>query len=153
MKVLYVAGLLVLFALVLAACGIAEVSGPAPVAPAAAVQVAEPTVTPARASLIEIAVPAATPEPTRVRPYRSYPAPTGEAGFRKYYQKRCYPGCHYGSAAPTPTEAPEEAVRERPYRSYPAPTGEAGFRKYYQKRCYPGCHYDSSTPVPTKIHP
>ena len=35
------------------------------------------------------------------RPNRSYPPPTGEAGFRRYYQKRCYPGCHVQST-PTP---------------------------------------------------
>ena len=37
------------------------------------------------------------------RLHRSYPAPTGYPGFRKYYQKRCYPGCHYDSASGTPT--------------------------------------------------
>ena len=37
------------------------------------------------------------------RPHRSYPAPTGAPGFRKYYQKRCYPGCHYGASAAEPT--------------------------------------------------
>ena len=37
------------------------------------------------------------------RPYRSYPAPTGYPAFRKYYQMRCYPGCHYGVSAGTPT--------------------------------------------------
>jgi hypothetical protein len=36
------------------------------------------------------------------RPYRSYPAPTGYPAFRKYYQKRCYPGCHYDAAEGTP---------------------------------------------------
>jgi hypothetical protein len=45
------------------------------------------------------AQPASTPEPVQIagdpeRPYRSYPAPTGLPGFRLYYQKRCYPGCH-----------------------------------------------------------
>jgi len=30
----------------------------------------------------------------RERLYRSYPAPTGLPGFRRYYQMRCYPGCH-----------------------------------------------------------
>lgn len=35
------------------------------------------------------------------RLHRSYPAPTGYPGFRKYYQKRCYPGCHtYGTPTP-----------------------------------------------------
>jgi hypothetical protein len=107
---------------------------------------------------------AGTPEPTRVRAYRSYPAPTGLPAFRKYYQKRCYPGCHYGvpvatpSAAtdpePSPTPSPTP-TRVRAYRSYPAPTGLPGFRKYYQKRCYPGCHYGEPvlTPMPTKVHP
>jgi hypothetical protein len=37
------------------------------------------------------------------RLHRSYPAPTGYPGFRKYYQKRCYPGCHYDAAEGTPT--------------------------------------------------
>lgn len=38
------------------------------------------------------------------RPYRSYPAPTGAPGFRRYYQIRCYPGCHtYPAATPEPT--------------------------------------------------
>jgi hypothetical protein len=101
-------------------------------------------------------------EATRERLYRSYPAPTGEAGFRRYYQRRCYPGCHYGYAVVTPAAAADthgqaEATptRVRPYRSYPAPTGEAGFRRYYQKRCFPGCHYGDTvvTPFPTKIHP
>lgn len=37
------------------------------------------------------------------RPYRSYPAPTGYPGFRKYYQKRCSPGCHNDATEGTPT--------------------------------------------------
>lgn len=82
----------------------------------------------------------ATPEPmadpTRDRPYRSYSAPTGVAGFRIYYQMRCYPGCHYGVDETTP-----EPTRESPYRSYPALTGVVGFRVCYQKRCSPGRHY------------
>jgi hypothetical protein len=53
------------------------------------------------------AQPTSTPQPVlsaateRERPYRSYAAPTGLPGFRLYYQKRCYPGCHsYGTPAP-----------------------------------------------------
>jgi hypothetical protein len=53
------------------------------------------------------AQPTSTPQPVlsaameRDRPYRSYPAPTGLPGFRVYYQKRCYPGCHsYGTPIP-----------------------------------------------------
>jgi hypothetical protein len=53
------------------------------------------------------AQPTSTPQPVlsaateRERLYRSYPAPTGLPGFRLYYQKRCYPGCHsYGTPAP-----------------------------------------------------
>ena len=53
------------------------------------------------------AQPTSTPQPMLSsatepeRPYRSYPAPTGLPGFRVYYQKRCYPGCHtYGTPAP-----------------------------------------------------
>jgi hypothetical protein len=95
---------------------------------------------------IKAALPTGTPEPIRERPNRSYPAPTGYPGFRVYYQKRCYPGCHsYPSATPTSISA-IEASQERPYRSYPAPTGYPGFRVYYQKRCYPGCH-TYSTPT------
>jgi hypothetical protein len=37
------------------------------------------------------------------RLHRSYPAPTGYPGFRKYYQKRCYPGCHDDGTSGTPT--------------------------------------------------
>jgi hypothetical protein len=37
------------------------------------------------------------------RPYRVYPRPTGQAGFRRYYQKRCYPGCHVPADVGTPT--------------------------------------------------
>jgi hypothetical protein len=103
-----------------------------------------------------------TPEPGRVRAYRSYPAPTGLPAFRRYYQKRCYPGCHYGESVVTPSaathaEAPPTPTptRVRAYRSYPAPTGLPGFRKYYQKRCFPGCHYGETvvTPFPAKVHP
>lgn len=108
-----------------------------------------------------------TPGLERERPYRSYPAPTGQAGFRKYYQKRCYPGCHNSQPVVTPAtladthSAPEAAVAEpqptrpRYYKSYPAPTGAAGFRKYYQKRCYPGCHnsVEVVTPGPTLADP
>jgi hypothetical protein len=108
-----------------------------------------------------------TPGLERVRFYKSYPAPTGAVGFRKYYQKRCYPGCHYGNPVITPPtladthELPQAEVSEsqparpRYYKSYPAPTGQAGFRKYYQKRCYPGCHYGSEVvvPEPTAINP
>jgi hypothetical protein len=43
-----------------------------------------------------------TPGPARERPNRSYPAPTGYPAFRRYYQKRCYPGCHYGGDVVTP---------------------------------------------------
>ena len=106
--------------------------------------------------------PVGTPDPERQRYYKSYPAPTGQAGFRKYYQKRCYPGCHYGNAIVTPETSAEthtlpeaKPTQVRYYRSYPAPTGEAGFRKYYQKRCYPGCHYGGQvvTPEPNAVHP
>jgi hypothetical protein len=73
----------------------------------ATAQVAEATVQAAveemaqtmAAEATPVAQPTGTPEPVlseddRLRPFRSYPAPTGEAGFRLYYQKRCYPGCH-----------------------------------------------------------
>ena len=70
---------------------------------------AQPTDTPApdlRATVLSAvdatmtAQPTSTPEPMlssysdQERLYRSYPEPTGLAGFRLYYQKRCYPGCH-----------------------------------------------------------
>ena len=106
------------------------------------------------------AAPAATEEVAPDRYYRSYPAPTGAAGFRRYYQIRCYPGCHTGATPAVPAEASVDSVAmdqgsaERPYRSYPAPTGSPGFRRYYQIRCYPGCHsYPSATPDATRVHP
>ena len=40
------------------------------------------------------------------RPYRTYPEPTGQPGFRRYYQKRCYPGCHVPPATGTATPQP-----------------------------------------------
>jgi hypothetical protein len=49
------------------------------------------------------AQPTVTPTIGRERPYRSYPAPTGYPGFRVYYQKRCYPGCHTYPSTPAPT--------------------------------------------------
>ena len=76
---------------------------------------AQPTDTPAPdlEAMVESAVQATlTAQPsgsevkaarTSERPYRSYPAPTGYPGFRKYYQKRCYPGCHYDTTEGTPT--------------------------------------------------
>ena len=50
-------------------------------------------------------LPSSTPAvvPAGNRLYRSYPAPTGYPGFRKYYQKRCYPGCHYDATEGTAT--------------------------------------------------
>lgn len=148
MKYAFLFGLLALAVLMLAASVLGDVS---------------PTgVEAASNSVVEGVRLADTPEPERIRPYRSYPAPTGEAGFRRYYQKRCYPGCHYGYAVVTPAAAADahEQVQPTPtrvryYRSYPAPTGEAGFRRYYQKRCYPGCHYGEEvvTPVATRVHP
>jgi hypothetical protein len=104
----------------------------------------------------------ATSRPDRPRYYKSYPAPTGLPGFRKYYQRRCYPGCHYGYNVVTPTPQTEthavpsvEPTRTRYYKSYPAPTGQPAFRKYYQRRCYPGCHYGGTviTPSPGIVHP
>ena len=79
---------------------------------------AQPTNTPApdmQATLVAAVEATLTAQPTSPvtdapevasagdRPYRSYPAPTGYPGFRKYYQKRCYPGCHYDAAEGTPT--------------------------------------------------
>jgi hypothetical protein len=165
MRHLHLVGILALLGLGLVACGTGDTSAPEaqtemPVAVQAvlAKNLAEPET--AESVVVNVAAPTSTAEPTRERPYRSYPAPTGYPGFRLYYQKRCYPGCHYDSTALGPedlkaTQTPDASIaaRERPYRSYPAPTGYPGFRLYYQKRCYPGCHYDSSKPVPTKIHP
>jgi hypothetical protein len=113
-------------------------------------------------AIVEGIYAAGTPEPARVRPYRSYPAPTGLPGFRKYYQKRCYPGCHNSAPVVTPgpvadaqPEPSATPTRVRAYRSYPAPTGLPGFRKYYQKRCYPGCHNSAPvvTPIPAQVQP
>jgi len=55
-------------------------------------------------AVVKVAAPLSTVEPARERPYRSYPAPTGYPGFRVYYQKRCYPGCHYDSSTAVPTQ-------------------------------------------------
>ena len=153
-------GILVILVAVVVACGSGDTKSPgdsdAPEVVQASLATSEPSEAPAEPAVVEIAVPLATAEPTRERLYRSYPAPTGYPGFRVYYQKRCYPGCHYSSSTSdqesVPTAQPTVSA-ERPYRSYPAPTGYPGFRKYYQKRCYPGCHYDSSAAEPTKVHP
>ena len=122
MKTLPLGILLAFTLLVLSAC--AANSTPEPDLEAtvqAAVQStldAQPTDTPApdlQATLVAAVEATLTAQPTRPavdapevasareRPYRSYPAPTGYPGFRKYYQKRCYPGCHYDAAEGTPT--------------------------------------------------
>ena len=165
MRLFYPLGVLVLFALALVACGTGNTSLPRletelpdVVQAALATSLPEPEMT--VPAVVKIAAPLSTVEPTRERPYRSYPAPTGYPGFRVYYQKRCYPGCHSYPTSPAegdapaaqPTETPTVG-RERPYRSYPAPTGYPGFRVYYQKRCYPGCHTYPSAPAPTRVHP
>lgn len=125
-------GLLVLLGLALVACGSEDntLAVPETAAPAV-VRVAAPSATPELGTpepvVVEVVAPTDTPEPVRERPYRSYPAPTGYPGFRVYYQKRCYPGCHSYPTTPgldevsdvQPTEA-SSTVRERPYRSYPA---------------------------------
>ncbi len=155
MKRLVLPVLLACLGAVLVACGPTSPLAPtAPPAPAAGDLPAGDV------SSANAAPPTATSEPTHERFYRSYPAPTGAAGFRRYYQKRCYPGCHDSAPIVTPTGAAHDTMvqagatptRERLYRSYPAPTGAAGFRRYYQKRCYPGCH-TYGTPVPTRVHP
>jgi hypothetical protein len=158
-------GFLALLGLMLVACGTGDTSVPrveteipAAVQAVLADNLAEPET--AVSIVVNVAAPTSTAEPTRERPYRSYPAPTGYPGFRKYYQKRCYPGCHSYSTTYTQADAPTvqptatpTVGRDRPYRSYPAPTGYPGFRVYYQKRCYPGCHTYPSTPAPTLVHP
>ena len=154
-------GILVILVAVLVACGTGDAAqSPGETEASGAVHsslaTSEPPEATAEPAVAQISVPLTTAEPTRERLYRPYPAPTGEPAFRKYYQKRCYPGCHYGPATSdeysAPTAQPTVSA-ERPYRTYPAPTGYPGFRKYYQKRCYPGCHYDSSAAEPTKVHP
>ena len=91
-----------------------------------------------------------TPVPERERPYRPYPAPTGQPGFRKYYQKRCYPGCHYGSPLPSPATLADthnvpaaetgdgQPARPRYYKSYPAPTGRRRFSQVLPEAVLPG---------------
>ncbi len=156
MKGLSILVLLASLVLLAVACG--ETS---PFAPTATSEPAAAMVAPSDAPLpVGNVPPTATAEPRRDRFYRSYPAPTGAAGFRRYYQKRCYPGCHDDAPVITPTgtghdtmvQAGATPTHERLYRSYPAPTGAAGFRRYYQIRCYPGCH-TYGTPVPTRVHP
>lgn len=113
-----------LVALLLAAGACSGDSTPAPDLEAtieAAVEatlVAQPTDTPApdmQATIAAAVEATLVAQPTSVpptdalvasdqeRPFRSYPAPTGYPGFRKYYQKRCYPGCHYDASDGTPT--------------------------------------------------
>jgi hypothetical protein len=164
MRLFYLLGVLVLLVLALIACRSGGAVPPAPAVnlpeAAQATLVSLPQSEMAAAATIKIAAPLSTAEPRRDRPYRSYPAPTGSAGFRKYYQIRCYPGCHsypadYGQGE-APTAQPTATLTvsiERPYRSYAAPTGAPGFRKYYQIRCYPGCHSYPSAAEPTKVHP
>jgi hypothetical protein len=165
MRILYLLGVLVILVLALIACGSGAAAPPKPAAnlppavQAAMVGLSQPEMA-AMPAVVKVAAPLSTVEPRQDRPFRSYPAPTGAPGFRKYYQMRCYPGCHsypsdYGlSEAPTvqPTATPTVSL-ERVYRSYPAPTGAPGFRKYYQMRCYPGCHTYPSAAEPTKVHP
>jgi hypothetical protein len=164
MRTFYSLGILATVALVLVACAIddasqlTETEHPEVVHIAPDAGIPEPAV--AADAVIRVVAPLSTAEPERERPYRSYPAPTGYPGFRKYYQMRCYPGCHSyptvypegETAAAQPTATPTVDTA-RAYRSYPAPTGAPGFRKYYQIRCYPGCHSYSSTPEPARIHP
>lgn len=165
MKKLFLLGSLVLLGLALVACGSGDTTLAEPkTAGPTVVQVAAPSAPPEpgtpEPAVVEVAAPIDTPEPVRERSYRSYPAPTGYPGFRVYYQKRCYPGCHSYPATPGPDEVSQaqptevsSTVRERPYRSYPAPTGYPGFRVYYQKRCYPGCHSYPGEAAPTRVHP
>lgn len=165
MRTLYLVSILAMLALALIACAAGDASlrpseakAPRAVQAAPDTGIAAPEI--AAAGVIRIVAPLSTTEPDRERSYRSYPAPTGRPGFRKYYQIRCYPGCHsypetYGqddASATQPTATPTVDAA-RAHRSYPAPTGAPGFRKYYQIRCYPGCHTYSSTPEPARIHP
>jgi hypothetical protein len=122
MKALHLSALLVFALLALSAC--LASSTPAPDLDAtvqAAVQStldAQPTDTPApdmQATLVAAVEATLTAQPASPssdspevasageRLHRSYPAPTGYPGFRKYYQKRCYPGCHYDATEGTPT--------------------------------------------------
>ena len=160
MRLFSLLGILAILVVVLVACGAGdEPQSRQETEPPAAAQAASPTDEPQPAmddsSVAKIAAPVSTAEPDQERVHRPYPAPTGYPGFRKYYQKRCYPGCHYGSASggSDTSIAQPAASEERVHRSYPAPTGYPGFRKYYQKRCYPGCHYGASAAEPTRVHP
>lgn len=107
MKSLYLLGCFLLIGLLLLACNqgddapTPDVEATVQVAVEATLQAAaKATAQTIVAEATPAALPSSTPEPVvsgeddRLRPFRSYPAPTGEAGFRLYYQKRCYPGCH-----------------------------------------------------------
>ena len=116
MKPLYILVLLALLGLMLIACGQGdspEVDVDATVQ--AAVQTAlaaQPTGTPTpdlQATVLAAVEATMAAHPSlelsavsaSERLHRSYPAPTGLPGFRRYYQKRCYPGCHtYGTPTP-----------------------------------------------------
>jgi len=106
MRTFYSLGILATVALVLVACAIddasqlTETEHPEVVHIAPDAGIPEPAV--AADAVIRVVAPLSTAEPERERPYRSYPAPTGYPGFRKYYQIRCYPGCHTYSSTPEP---------------------------------------------------
>jgi hypothetical protein len=103
-KYLYLLSSLLLIGLLLFACS--QDAQPTPTVEVKATA-PPPTVEPVATALpTDPPTPTDTPQPTDTpepvlqvseetdRPFRSYPAPTGYPGFRKYYQKRCYPGCH-----------------------------------------------------------
>jgi hypothetical protein len=109
MKQFFTWGSWVLPSLALVACGSEDTMLAEPeTAVLAVAQVAAPSATagPGKAepAPIEVVAPMGTPELVRERPYRSYPAATGYPGFRVYYQKRCYPGCHFYPSTPAPTQ-------------------------------------------------
>jgi len=88
--------------------------------------------------MAEMAAP--TPEP----PFGAPGRPT-EDTFRRYYQIRCYPGCHEVQKTKPSTE-----MSQSPWGAPGKPSADT-FRRYYQIRCYPGCHTEQKGPRP--VHP
>jgi hypothetical protein len=91
-----------------------------------------------------IAQTAETPTPTPDSPFGAPGKPSIDT-FRRYYQIRCYPGCH-----DVQKTGPSTEMSKSPFGA-PAKPSRDTFRRYYQIRCYPGCHTEQKGPRP--IHP
>jgi hypothetical protein len=84
--------------------------------------------------------------PTSEPPFGA-PGKPSEDTFRRYYQIRCYPGCHE-----VQKDRPSNEMSQSPWGAPGKPSDDT-FRRYYQIRCYPGCHETQKGPQPTRVHP